>query len=124
MGLATGGTPINITGGWFAYLPQYGVMPFCRIGDTIIRATYVQTNRIVCKTPPSVDTAVPSPIAVSLNGVDFKDTGFTFSYYEKPILLDIQPRSGKAEGGTEIWLKGQKFSRITQGMRTVKCRFR
>ena len=99
-------------------------MPFCKIGETITRATYVATNRILCKTPPSVDTTIPAPISVSLNGVDFLETNFTFSYYEKPILSDIQPRSGKADGGTEIWLKGQKFSRITTDMKTVRCRFR
>ena len=61
---------------------------------------------------------------MSLNGVDFVDTGYTFSYYEKPVIVDIQPRSGTAEGGTEIWLKGLKFSNVTSGLRTVRCRFR
>lgn len=100
------------------------MIPFCRIADTVTRATYVQSNRILCKTPPTIDTVVPAAISVSLNGVDFHETNFTFNYYEKPILTDIQPRSGKAEGGTEIWLKGQKFSRISNGMKTVRCRFR
>jgi hypothetical protein len=58
-----------------------------------------------------------------LNGVDWVDTGFTFSYYQKPILNDIRPRSGSIEGGTEIWLKGEKFSNITSRLKTVKCRF-
>lgn len=62
-------------------------------------------------------------MAVSLNGVDFVDSGFTFSYYQKPILNDIRPRSGSIEGGTEIWLKGEKFSNITTNLKTVKCRF-
>jgi len=78
----------------------------------------------LCKTPPSVDILAPSSISVSLNGVDFHDTGFQFSYYEKPILMDIQPRSGSVEGGTEIWMKGSKFSNITSGMKSVRCRFR
>ena len=63
------------------------------------------------------------PVYVSLNGVDFTDTGFTFNYYQKPVLLDIRPRSGSIDGGTEIWLKGEKFSNITNGLNTVKCRF-
>lgn len=33
------------------------------------------------------------------------------------------PRSGSVEGGTEIWLKGEKFSNVTNGLKTVKCRF-
>ena len=88
-GLAQGGTLISITGAWFQYYPEYGVMPFCRIGDVVSRATFVQTNRILCKTPPTNETALPVPISVSLNGVDFVDSNFTFNYYEKPILLDI-----------------------------------
>jgi hypothetical protein len=67
----------------------------------------------MCVAPPSSDISAPLPILVSLNGVDFKATGFTFSYYEKPIIVDVQPRSGSVEGGTEIWLKGSKFSNIT-----------
>jgi hypothetical protein len=63
-------------------------------------------------------------VLVSLNGEDFHDTGFTFSYYQKPVVVDIQPRSGSVEGGTEIWLKGTKFSNITQSMKSVRCRFR
>ena len=123
-GLATGGTVLSITGGWFMQKPEYGVYPFCKIGGSIIRAKYVQSNRILCVTPPSSDILTPSSVAVSLNGVDFHDTGFTFSYYEKPVIIDIQPRSGSVEGGTEIWLKGTKFSNITHGMKTVRCRFR
>ena len=105
-------------------MPQYGVYPFCKIGGTVVRAKYVQSNRILCKTPPSVDILAPSSIAVSLNGVDFQDTNFQFSYYEKPILIDIQPRSGSVEGGTEIWLKGTKFSNISKDVKSVRCRFR
>lgn len=75
-GLATGGTVLTITGGWFMQMPQYGVYPFCKIGGTVVRGKYVTSNRILCKTPPSVDFATPSSIGVSLNGVDFHDTPF------------------------------------------------
>ena len=128
MGLATGGTDITITGAWFMHLPEYGVFPFCKIGDTVVRAKYITSNRIICKTPPSFDTLAPSAISVSLNGVDFHDTGFTFSFYEKPELIDMQPRSSNIEGGTEIWLKGTKFSNIGassgNSMKSMRCRFK
>lgn len=122
-GLTSGGTKLEVTGAWFDEKPEYGVFPFCKIGNHVIRGQFIQTNRIICKTPPSEDTGQPSPVSVSLNGVDFKDSGFSFSYYQKPVIVDIQPRSGSIEGGTEIWLKGLKFSNITHGMKTVKCRF-
>jgi len=80
---------IALTGAWFDVKPRYGVYPFCKIGNHIIRAEFVQTNRILCKTPPSEDTGAPSQVYVSLNGEDFHDTGFTFSYYQKPVVTDI-----------------------------------
>ena len=123
-GLATGGTELSITGGLFQYKPEYGVVPFCKIGESVIRGRFIQSNRIICKTPSSTETMAPQAVAVSLNGVDFQDTGFTFSYYEKPVVIDVQPRSGSIEGGTEIWLKGTKFSNVTHGLKTVRCRFR
>jgi hypothetical protein len=122
-GLTSGGTKLEVTGAWFDEKPEYGVFPFCKIGNHVIRGQFIQTNRIICKTPPSEDTGQPSAVQVSLNGVDFTDSGFSFSYYQKPVIVDIQPRSGSIEGGTEIWLKGLKFSNITHGMKTVKCRF-
>jgi hypothetical protein len=123
-GLATGGTLIALTGAWFDRQPKYGIHPFCKIGTHVIRAEFVQTNRILCRTPASEDTAAPSNVFVSLNGEDFHDTGFTFSYYQKPVIDDIEPRSGSVEGGTEIWLRGTKFSNITHSLKTVRCRFR
>lgn len=122
-GLVDGGTVIDVTGAWFDEKPKYGVFPFCKIGDTISRGRYIQTTRIQCTSPPSGAVVAPQPVAVSLNGVDWVDTGFSFSYYQKPELNDVQPRSGSIEGGTELWLSGAKFSNVTTGMRTVKCRF-
>lgn len=91
-------------------LPQYGIFPFCKIGGNVVRAKFVTTNRIVCKSPPSVDILTPSNILVSLNGIDWHETGFVFNYYERPILEDMLPKSSSIEGGTELWMKGKKFS--------------
>ena len=66
--------------------------------------------------------SVALPIHVSLNGVDFVDTGFSFSYYSQPELESISPRSGPMEGGTQIMIKGNLFSNITDP-ESVKCRF-
>lgn len=121
--MTSGGTVIDLTGGWFYEMPQYGVFPFCKIGNNIIKGKFIQTTRVQCLSPPSQATMAPQPLSVSLNGEDWVDTGFTFSYYEKPIVTDIKPRSGSIEGGTEIWLKGSKFSNVTNGLKTVRCRF-
>lgn len=40
-GLTDGGTDLEITGAWFDSKPEYGVHPFCKIGDNIIRGKFV-----------------------------------------------------------------------------------
>ena len=80
-GLAEGGTPIEIAGAWFNEKLEYGVVPYCMIGDKIVRARFYSTVRIVCFSPPNDNLAVAMPVKVSLNGVDFVDSGFKFSYY-------------------------------------------
>lgn len=37
-GLTTGGTPIEVSGAWFDQRLEYGVIPYCKIGDKIVRA--------------------------------------------------------------------------------------
>jgi hypothetical protein len=59
---------------------------------------------------------------VSLNGVDWSNTGFTYSYYEEPIMTDIYPDMGSVSGGDTIYIKGEKFSNITDKVDFL-CRF-
>jgi hypothetical protein len=82
-GLVQGGTKLSVTGAWFDQQPEFGVFPFCRIGKQVVRAKFIQTTRIICETPPALteDLNQPVPIAVSLNGEDFEETGFNFGYY-------------------------------------------
>jgi hypothetical protein len=81
-GLTRGGTRIEISGAWFAYKPEYGIVPHCKIGDKVTRAKFWSTVRIVCVSAPNEDINQLYPISVSLNGVDFVDTGVKFRYYE------------------------------------------
>lgn len=123
-GLLQGGTPIDLTGIWFDEKPEYGLFPFCRIGGNVIRAKFIQTTRIQCNSPGRKESVAEAQrVEVSLNGEDWVDTGFEFSYYERPELNDIKPKCGSVVGGTEIWLRGAKFSNITNAMQSVLCRF-
>lgn len=81
-GLTRGGTRIEISGAWFKYMPEYGIVPHCKIGDKVTRAQFFSTVRLVCVAPPNDDINTLYPLQVSLNGVDFVDSGFTFHYYE------------------------------------------
>lgn len=72
---------------------------------------------------PSTQESNAVPILISLNAFDWLNTNHTFGYYDRPILNDIKPRYGNIAGGTEIWLKGEKFSNATNGLKSVMCRF-
>lgn len=121
-GLASGGTPIEVSGAWFKQQLEYGVIPYCMIGDKIVRAHFYSTVRIVCLSPPNDNLAVAMPVKVSLNGVDFVDSGFKFSYYVQPDLMSVSPKSGPMIGGTDIFIEGSHFSNITDPL-NVKCKF-
>lgn len=102
MGLTDGGTLLELSGAWFDQQLEYNMMPYCKIGSKIVRGQFISTVRIVCKTPPNDNILSAQPIYVSLNGVNWSDTGFVFSYYMQPILVGLTPKYGPMQGGTEI----------------------
>ena len=79
-GIQNGGTRIEVSGAWFKYKPEYGIVPHCKIGNKISRAQFHSTVRIVCLSPPNAIVDEALPVMVSLNGFDFAATGFTFQY--------------------------------------------
>lgn len=124
LGLTEGGTPISITGAWFDERPEYGVFPFCRIGGKLGKARFYSSTRIVCWSPKSTNIDESLRIEVSLNGYDFSDTRYKFNYYEIPTLKDVLPKSGPITGGSNVWLKGERFAALAQAsLKKVKCRF-
>ena len=54
-GLTRGGTPLEISGAWFKLMPEYGIVPHCKIGPKVVRARFYSTVRIVCNSPPNDD---------------------------------------------------------------------
>ena len=121
-GLTTGGTPIEVSGAWFDQRLEYGVIPYCKIGDKIVRAQFFSTVRIVCMSPPNDNLNACLPILVSLNGVDWVNTETCFGYYTNPEITNMFPKSGPYQGGTELLITGTKFSNITDPD-NVKCRY-
>ncbi len=121
-GTTTGGTRVMIRGCWFKYMPEYGVIPYARFGDKIAKCHFESTVRIICMTPPNNDTETQMPVAVSLNGIDFTMTDFTYHYYVSPIIQDISPKSGPESGGSQVRLIGPQFSNLSSGTEFM-CRF-
>lgn len=85
-GLTRGGTNVEVIGLDFRYMPEYGLVPHCKFGNKIVRAVFDSNVRIVCPSPPNDNTTSVLSFEVSLNGVDWTNTGFTFSYFEEPII--------------------------------------
>lgn len=121
-GLILGGTLVSVSGAWFKYMPEYGVVPHCKFGDKIVRAEFDSTVRIVCRAPPGEELGVLIPFEVSLNGVDFTDSGLKFSYYDVPILTSISPSLGPEAGGTLIYINGANFTNISNPQE-FNCKF-
>ena len=121
-GLVSGGTQIELSGINFAYRPEYGVVPHCKIGKKVIRAQFHSPVRIICISPPNEDITSPQLVQVSLNGFDFVDTGLLFTYYEQPILSNMFPISGPESGGTQIYLTGNRIANMSDPWK-FKCRF-
>lgn len=121
-GLIAGGTPVSVTGAWFKYFPEYGVVPHCKFGNKIVRAQFDSTVRIVCNAPPNDELGVLLPFEVSLNGIDWTDSGFKFTYYEVPQLDYITPTSGPEAGGTMIYIFGANFTNVSNPSE-FNCKF-
>lgn len=121
-GLTKGGTFVEVIGTWFRYMPEYGIVPHCRFGDKIVRAHFDSSVRLVCQSPANSNVTARLPFDVSLNGVDWSNTGFEYSYYEEPIMTGIQPDMGSVQGGDQIYIAGDKFTNNTDP-KEFKCRF-
>jgi len=122
-GPITGGTEIVVEGAWFKFIPEYGVMPYCKIGDSVTKGVFESTVRIICPSPAGNSLNTRMPLLVSLNGADYIDTEEFFHYYQHSKLRGIAPESGPNTGGTAISLVGDHFSDLSNP-EEFKCRFR
>lgn len=122
--LSSGGTPISVIGAWYKYMPEYGVVPHCKFGNKIVRAQFDSTVRIVCVAPPqpNYEEDTDTTFKISLNGVDFIDTGIQFSYYEQPVITGVWPDSGPETGGTQVYIQGMNFTNMSDPV-AFNCRF-
>ena len=121
-GVDTGGTIVEIVGYSFLYKAEYGIVPHCRFGDKIVRATFWSTVRLTCESPPNDQTGVAHPFQISLNGVDWVNSKETFTYFTQPKIHDVTPDAAPASGGTEVYMVGENFPNM-EGGSEFNCRF-
>ena len=113
--MSAGGGKVTVIGAWFQYRPEYGLIPYCKFGDKIVKADYLSTVRIVCEIPPSDVEFNKVIFSVSLNGEDWVEAEKPFRYYGdfKNAHFDkIHPNSGPTTGGTHIKIYGKGFTAL------------
>lgn len=78
--------------------------------------------RLVCQSPSSPGTNAALDFEVSLNGIDWTYTNFTFAYFEEPTMTGLYPDMGSIEGGEMVYFMGDKFTNHTDPL-YYKCKF-
>lgn len=78
--------------------------------------------RLVCASPAAKSVNAKLDFEISLNGVDWSDTNFTFAYYDEPEMTGLYPDMGSIEGGEYVYFMGSKFTNHTDP-EYFKCRF-
>ncbi|KAF0700134.1 Aste57867_9322 [Aphanomyces stellatus] len=73
----------------------------CRFDAQVVAGVVVTSNQIQCPSPAHA-TAGAVAVDISANGVDFSDSGVTFSYRLPLNLQSISPTRGPVAGGTLI----------------------
>ena len=54
-----------VEGAWFKFIPEYGVMPYCKIGDSVSKGIFESTVRIICPAPPGNSVNMRLPLLIS-----------------------------------------------------------
>ena len=115
-GPTNGSTAVVVSGSGFADKSTLS----CRFGsvDPVISAgTYINPNKISCISPPS--EVAPLNVEISVNGVDFSDSGQRFEYVAPVRVQSFHPRSGPYRGGTNVVIEGKNFIASPY----LRCRF-
>ena len=88
------------------------VNPLCRLNGTVYEPISIKWNEIRCPMPPAEqgeDFFGNVEFAVAANGETWKIFEGGFQYYKNPVVEDIYPRSGPAQGIGIINFYGRGF---------------
>lgn len=106
-GSELGGSNVTISGNF----SRTGTLS-CAFGNSISPyAEWVDSNTILCITPPAEGDIMTSPmvnLSISLNGKDFQNV-FIFKYVPAMHISGFEPSSGPITGGTELSIRGEGF---------------
>lgn len=83
----------------------------CSVGNIQVRGVFVSASQVRCPIPAPADAAEMSlPIEISVNGIDFSNSGKAFKQFMASTITKILPTNGPIRGGTLISISGDHFS--------------
>ncbi|CAM9095296.1 unnamed protein product [Chrysoparadoxa australica] len=103
-GPVSGGTNILVEG---AHFMNSGSLS-CSFGGVVAKGHWVSDSLMRCESP-SVSSATPLELEVSVNGLDFTSSGIMFDFYSDATAQSLEPASGASSGGTQVTLYGSGF---------------
>ena len=105
LGSTSGNTVVSIMGTNVSSTSSY----YCQFGAAKPTLAIVQSSEILqCLSPPR-ETAGYENISISVNGIDFVETGLTFAYIATPTIQYSIPSSGSDIGGSLIFIHGSSY---------------
>jgi hypothetical protein len=117
-GPANGGTEIRVTGNNF---PQRHDL-LCLFGDASTPAEFISEQVLRCKTPEYNATGtVKVKISTSDNALATYQSAGIFKYMTAFTIESVYPNQGSLRGGTEVTIKGSRFSDIYPNL--MFCQF-
>ena len=102
-----GGTRLVLYGEGFIY----GIGPYwCRLaGEHTPASISAALGVLWCATPPSNNSSLSCPVAVSLNGQQYTTSGAAYNFYSPPRIWSISPASGTMLGSVLVTVTGTSF---------------
>lgn len=114
-GPASGGTTVFFSGAQFLPIPAAA----CKFNGNIVPATITSPTDGSCVSPSG--TVGVATFDVSMDGLSFTSSTFTFTYYATPVASLIAPVAGPSQGGYPVTVYGSNF--VPSGGVAVWCRF-
>ena len=74
-----------------------------------MKATFINSNYMLCESPFSDVVEKAIPFTVSLNNQQNSKDDVAFWYYSWPAITELVPDRGPDSGGTKVLLKGRNF---------------
>lgn len=103
-GPSQGGTVVEISGTAFVNSTALS----CRLAGRRFPATFVNSGRLRCTTPPS-STSSSASLEISNNGADFTNSGVDFTFVPALNFRHMWPTNGPVAGGTSLRVHGSGF---------------